>query len=82
MNQTQTVVVYRSPMEALFYQNIGPISAAGLTFAILMWGMLYLRDRAARKYNWSIFSSQYTRWTKASIWVSGLSAIAMLFWLA
>ena len=81
MGQTQTVIVYRNPIEAAFYQNIGPIAAGGLTFAILIWALMELRDKAARKWNWSLFSKTYKRTGTACLIVSGLAGLAMLIWL-
>lgn len=81
MNQTQTVIVYRNPLEAMFYQNIGPIAGGVLVFALLMWLSFVLRDKAARKWNWNIFSKKYRNVGTAGIWMSAIVGIAVLVWM-
>jgi hypothetical protein len=82
MGQTQTVIVYRNPIEAAFYQNIGCISGGVFTFGILLWALMYLRDKAARRWNWSLWSKSYIRSGYAAMIVSAIAGLAMLLWLA
>jgi len=82
MNTTQTVIVYRNPIEALFYQNIGCISGGILVFGILIWFLMYLRDKAAKHWNWSVFSKAYNRSGTAAVLIAALAGFATLVLLA
>ena len=82
MGQTQTVIVYRNPIEAAFYQHIGEIAGGVLTFAILLWALMWLRDKAARRWNWSVWSKSYIRTGYAAMVVAAFCGLTMLIWLA